>query len=128
MNTIGCPFCGTLIEVPDEVIRAKCYKCGKPITVGDRNTLAAHQAKGQKRKEAAAAAAAPPEDLAPVPAQAAAEDWYFSESPGEETGPVSFKNLRLMAREGMIGPDTLVRQESQWHWKPAAKIPGLFST
>ena len=52
---------------------------------------------------------------------------FFVQTLGGETGPVSPAELQLMARSGMLKPNSLVRSESTGNRFVAKHLPGLFS-
>jgi hypothetical protein len=125
MNQIGCSFCGTLIRLMGESGRVRCYKCGNFINITARTSRPLAKA---KQRQAAPTPA--PADLTPPPEgwtkAMAAKVWYYSDAPGQESGPVSFAHLRVMAVEGVISPDTSVRKQSEWRWVRAGDVKGLF--
>ena len=55
-----------------------------------------------------------------------AADWYFKIS-GEEVGPLSARQLRVMAEQGKLTPTDEIRQGIGGAWVAAGRIKGLFS-
>jgi WD40 repeat protein/serine/threonine protein kinase len=51
--------------------------------------------------------------------------WYYAHG-REKLGPVSRQQLRQLAAEGILRPDTMVWQQGTSRWLPACSIPGLF--
>jgi hypothetical protein len=125
MNQIGCSFCGTLIRLMGETGWIRCYKCGNFINI--TATTSHPLVKAKQRRQTSTP---PPEDLTPPPEgltkAMTAKVWYFSEAPGHESEPVSFAHLQLLALEGVLSPDTLVRKRSEWRWVRAGDVKGLF--
>jgi hypothetical protein len=46
---------------------------------------------------------------------------------GQQTGPYSIEQLRMMASRGELSPSDLVWQEGMPSWEPASSLPGVFS-
>lgn len=54
------------------------------------------------------------------------QTWYYSAN-GERQGPVSFEELKSLARSGRLNPDTdLAWTEGMMEWKASGQISGLF--
>lgn len=51
-------------------------------------------------------------------------DWYYSNN-GERVGPIDSKELRRLAGERAIAPDTLIWREGLPNWVPASKVQTL---
>jgi len=66
-----------------------------------------------------------PVDLAPEPAKAPPGDGWYYQVMGQEVGPVPFPDLRQLARDGKIGPETLVRRAQSSRWLLAERVSGL---
>jgi hypothetical protein len=126
MNAIGCPHCGHLMRLPEDVVQTKCDKCKKPVSVTAKTSMPL----SRSRAKMLTPEGAPELDEAPKRrvkiSPTSKEAWYFSEASGEETGPVTFANLQVLAQEGLIDPDTIVRNGADWRWVAASRIPGLF--
>jgi hypothetical protein len=58
---------------------------------------------------------------------APANNGFYVQLMGQETGPVSPVDLQQMVRTGQVKADTPVRQASGGNWFPASSVPGLFS-
>lgn len=56
----------------------------------------------------------------------AAATWYYSRG-GERVGPISARELKALAEDGDIAPETLVWKHGLKDWVPARKIKRLFS-
>jgi len=56
-----------------------------------------------------------------------AQNWFVTLD-GKEHGPLSSSQLKQLAGQGKVSPDTDVRQGSSGKWVPAAKVKGLFET
>jgi hypothetical protein len=54
------------------------------------------------------------------------DQWYCGVD-GQQYGPYSWEQLRLMASEGRIVPETYIRREIDKQWRPATQIPGLLA-
>ncbi len=54
-------------------------------------------------------------------------EWHYSID-GEKIGPVSNQDLRELYTDGILQPTDLVWTEGMPDWKPAAQVPGLFSS
>lgn len=52
--------------------------------------------------------------------------WYYSRDK-QKLGPVSFDELRELARAGQIGPSDMVLEVGQAKWTPAGSVAGLFT-
>jgi GYF domain 2 len=52
--------------------------------------------------------------------------WRFKTDEGE-LGPVSFKELADLVREGKVKEGALVRREGASNWEPAWHVPGLLT-
>ena len=59
-----------------------------------------------------------------TPAMAPVREWYY-ESQGKTSGPVSDKQLVLLARQGEITAATLIWTEQLHDWKPAGSVKPL---
>jgi TM2 domain-containing membrane protein YozV len=53
--------------------------------------------------------------------------WFYSVN-GQESGPVSARELKGLAAEHRLRPTDLVWKDGMSEWKPAAKVGGLFAT
>lgn len=53
--------------------------------------------------------------------------WHYVEN-GKTAGPVTDKQLKAMADEGVIGPDDKINKAGNSEWMPASKVRGLFLT
>lgn len=51
-------------------------------------------------------------------------NWYYALGDSEQ-GPIPAAELKALAVDGTIGPDTLVWKDGMPDWKKAAEIPGL---
>ncbi len=56
-----------------------------------------------------------------------AQSWFVKEM-GAESGPYSSSTLKVMAQNGTIQPDSLVRRGSTGEWVSAHRIQGLFDS
>jgi len=54
-------------------------------------------------------------------------EWYYRVM-GQELGPVSDTQLKALARDGTIQPDTFVRKRQDDSWTNAYHVKGLFTT
>lgn len=54
-----------------------------------------------------------------------AGEWYY-EREGQQTGPVSAADLKKLAGEGTLTPETLVWKSGLKEWTPASRVKGLF--
>jgi hypothetical protein len=54
------------------------------------------------------------------------DQWYCGVD-GQQYGPYTWDQLRAMAAEGRIVPETYVRREIDQQWLSAAQIPGLLA-
>lgn len=54
-------------------------------------------------------------------------EWYWSED-GQKHGPISSEELRTMARDGRLTPQTLIWRQGAIDWRPARKVKGLFAS
>jgi len=55
------------------------------------------------------------------------QTWYYS-SNGERQGPVSFEELKVLARRGALDPvKDLAWTEGMQDWKPSGQVSGLFT-
>lgn len=50
--------------------------------------------------------------------------WHYK-SLGQEFGPITFRDLTRMVREGELSAEDLVRPEYDAHWQRADEVPGL---
>ena len=55
-----------------------------------------------------------------------ANEWYVQHG-GKQYGPMTSANLKKLAAEGKISPNTTVRLGSEGTWVPAARVQGLFA-
>ena len=55
-----------------------------------------------------------------------ADEWYCRIS-GEESGPISAPELKVMAAKGLLSPQDAVRRGEKGTWVEAARVKGLFS-
>lgn len=53
-------------------------------------------------------------------------NWYYALGDSEK-GPIPAAELKALAVDGTIGPDTLVWKDGMPDWKRAAEVPGLLS-
>src|SRR5262245_45091882 len=51
-------------------------------------------------------------------------EWFYQDL-GQVVGPVTSDHLRQSAREGRVGPETLVRRGPSGKWVAARKVKGL---
>jgi len=51
-------------------------------------------------------------------------EWYLKVA-GKELGPLTPKQLKIMAAKGQLAPDDPVRQGSEGSWVPAGRVKGL---
>ena len=51
-------------------------------------------------------------------------NWYYGYK-GEQRGPMSWEQLRVVASMGGIDPDTLVWTDGYSNWRPAIDVPDL---
>lgn len=58
-------------------------------------------------------------------ASAAESRWYY-EFLGEVLGPMSLEDLRLLAEQGTVRPESRVREGTRGVWKAASMVPELF--
>jgi hypothetical protein len=56
----------------------------------------------------------------------ASSKWFYSAN-GQQHGPVSAAQLKLLADDGQLRPDDLVRQEGSEQWVAASRLKGLFT-
>ena len=63
--------------------------------------------------------------LFPAAGSAAESGWYY-EFMGELLGPMQLGDLRLLAEQGSLKPDSRVREGARGEWQPAASMPELF--
>ena len=54
-----------------------------------------------------------------------AAQWYCKIS-GKAIGPLSSRQLKMLADDGRLQPDNPVRQGNQGKWVPAQRVKGLF--
>ncbi len=54
-----------------------------------------------------------------------ASQWYLNDS-GQEVGPLSSSELRRLARDGRIRPDSWVRRVGEGGWIAASRVKNLF--
>jgi hypothetical protein len=54
-----------------------------------------------------------------------ASQWYLNDS-GQEVGPLSSTELRRLARDGRIRPDSWLRRVGEGGWIPASRVKNLF--
>jgi predicted RNA-binding Zn-ribbon protein involved in translation (DUF1610 family) len=66
-----------------------------------------------------------PVNLATEPTKAPASDGWFYQVMGQEIGPVPFTELRELARDGKISPETQVRRAQGRRWLLAERVSGL---
>jgi len=59
----------------------------------------------------------------PLPGQ---PEWFY-ENNGQQSGPVPFETLRLLAASGQLTPQTYVWKEGMPAWAEAVNVQGLFS-
>ena len=52
------------------------------------------------------------------------DQWYCGVD-GQQYGPYTWEQLRAMAAEGRIVPETYIRREIDQQWRSATQIPGL---
>jgi len=52
--------------------------------------------------------------------------WYYALGDSEQ-GPIPAAELKALAVDGTIGPDTLVWKDGMPDWKRAAEVPGLLA-
>ena len=55
-----------------------------------------------------------------------ASQWFYNVM-GEQAGPISSHELKLLAERGTIARDTLVRKGFDGTWVPAQRMQGLFA-
>ena len=67
-------------------------------------------------------------DLFPAASSSAGESRWYYEFMGEVLGPMQFDDLRLLAEQGSLKPDSRVREGGRGDWQPAASVPELFPT
>jgi hypothetical protein len=58
-------------------------------------------------------------------ASSVASRWYY-EFLGEVLGPMSLEDLRLLAEQGTVRPESRVREGARGAWKAASMVPELF--
>ena len=54
-----------------------------------------------------------------------AAEWYYKSATSKEVGPFTPADLKRLASEGRISPNTLVRKGTEGRWVSASKIKGL---
>src|SRR5262245_24040840 len=59
--------------------------------------------------------------------RAMASQWFYKIM-GEESGPISARQLLAKAQSGEVGIDDLVRKHVDGHWVRAENVLGLFDT
>lgn len=107
----SCPYCDSKGPVPDTFQNrtVKCPKCGGTFVVGGRR----RKSIGELASEALDRQSLPADDA-----------WYYQEL-GREFGPVSMAELRRLAGQGDVGPETFVRRVREGRWVSACKVRGL---
>jgi hypothetical protein len=55
-----------------------------------------------------------------------AAEWYYKEL-GKEIGPLTVSELRRLAKQCDMGPETIVRKGTHGQWVPACKVKGLLA-
>ncbi|SFJ02073.1 GYF domain-containing protein [Planctomicrobium piriforme] len=82
-----------------------------------------------EQAKATAGAGADSAGLPPFPDVAESDspstEWFYSQS-GNQSGPISFKKLKKLARDGQLEPHDLVWHDGQTEWSPAGDHSGLF--
>ena len=56
--------------------------------------------------------------------------WYYAKRggpPGQQVGPINWKDLVSRSESGALSPDDVVWNEQLGDWRSASQIPGLFS-
>jgi hypothetical protein len=53
-------------------------------------------------------------------------EWYYAKG-GTQNGPVTFENLRELARNGGLDAKDLVWTSSMKDWQPAGEVEGLIA-
>lgn len=64
-------------------------------------------------------------NLKPVKGEAMADSWFFKSS-DETIGPLTGKEMRKRAKQGLITQETLVTRGGSNRWRPAGRVVGLF--
>lgn len=65
-------------------------------------------------------------DLFPSGSASAIESRWYYEFLGEVLGPMSLEDLRLLAEQGTVRPESRVREGTRGVWKAASTVPELF--
>ena len=52
---------------------------------------------------------------------------WFYQNAGQQSGPVDPRELRRLAEDGIVGPDTLVRKGASGNWVRAEQVQGFLS-
>src|SRR4051794_23038910 len=55
-----------------------------------------------------------------------ASEWYYTHD-NARLGPVSSKDLQVLAQSGGLVPGDYVWKKGMDHWRPAVKVKGLFA-
>ncbi|MBK1831569.1 DUF4339 domain-containing protein [Verrucomicrobiaceae bacterium R5-34] len=56
------------------------------------------------------------------------KQWFYTDSAGQQAGPVSADGLRQLSAAGTVSSATLVWSEGMAEWTPATQVPGLLPT
>lgn len=117
--TVACPTCGKYGTVPDEALsrRVRCPGCGarfeaSPTTMIGPSNGELNQVPGHHVRDAQ------------VDRDQTSDSWYYARG-DEQHGPVSFRELDLLAGSGQLARGDLVWAEGRENWDPASAIPGL---
>lgn len=68
---------------------------------------------------------APVARLAPPPVPGEEAEWYTTRN-GQPQGPITAREMRVLAGSGNLGPNDLVWRAGMDNWTPAGKVKGLF--
>ena len=128
--TLSCPRCQQAITCAEQYRgrQVKCPKCGNTISLPLVAASPSSTTKTPPRtgpqlpsRESSLTSSGTGADPTDVPASS---QWYYQVM-GTALGPLGDSKFRELARDGTIGPDTLVRSGEQ-DWISADRVPGLF--
>ncbi len=101
-------------------------KDGKPVPAGKMKGLF-ENAKPESKPVPVPVPVSVPQS-SPVGGQTTNSVSWFYITAGQQHGPVSLHDLKMLARDGKLEPGDLVWQEGMPAWQPANHLEGLFPT
>jgi hypothetical protein len=120
-----CPNCQQRMTVPETAAgqRVKCTLCGSLFAPAGKRAAATAGA-GDGAGELPVALDLPARESSRSPAASGVEGWFVETAEGA-LGPLSNENLIAMARQGKIGPGTMLRHSRSPKVVRASEVPGL---